>query len=224
MLTPRLDRVFVYTCGGKYSRKDIKRFIKYIRINKETGCWEWIGYLSPKRYGQFRINGVTILVHRAAIEMASGELIHDDKCVCHHCDNPRCVNVLICLFLGSHQDNMTDKVNKGRQKNGTTKLTWEIVKEIRRLWLTGKYTQLQLSNIYNITKATIGYIINNETWYDINYVFIKSINHSIKLSRDRVEDIRIKYATGNYTQKQLVKEYNISKSVISRIINNKTRK
>ena len=42
-----------------------------------------------------------------------------------------------------------------------------------------------------------------------------------KLNQEKVNEIRIKYNSGYYTQKQLAKEYNVSIATISLIINNK---
>ena len=186
MLIPKLDKVFCYILNGKYSIKDIKRFIKHIIINKETGCWEWTGRLGKNGYGIFRITKnrkqISIGAHRVAIEMTTGILIPDGQCVCHHCDNPRCVNVLVCLFLGTHQDNSDDKISKGRgafgkritenrqmvpsigENNGRAKLTWTKINNIRNDHATGKYTYKQLANKYNISESNICHIINNKTW------------------------------------------------------------
>ena len=231
MLIPKLTRVFTYTCNGKYSRKDIRRFLKYIRINRETGCWEWQRSLGTGGYGQFGIviNGkhINISTHRAAYEMSTGALIPEGKCVLHHCDNRKCVNILICLFLGTNKDNINDMVNKGRQtigeKHPGAKLTWEIIKEIRRLYNTGSYTQRKLAKIFNIDFGNIYYIVNNKTWIDEDYVPDKSIaiKHKNKLTQKQINKIRIDYNTGKYTQQQLANEFGVSHSNISLILSNK---
>jgi len=232
-LIPRLDRVFIYTCNGKYSKKWIKRFIRYIRINRETGCWEWIGPCYKNGYGRFNVrkNGKykTHKAYRAAMEMATGILIPEGMCVCHHCDNPRCINVLVCLFLGTTQENMTDMISKGRgnkstgEKHGGATHTWIEIKEIRRLWLTDKYTQRQLANIFKFDQPNISAIILNKKWHDPDYTPDKSINHTKKLTEEQVNKIRSDYATGEYTYKQLADRFNICVMEICRIINNKRR-
>lgn len=51
--------------------------------------------------------------------------------------------------------------------NGQSKLTRRDVKEIRRLYATGKYTQQELAEIFGVTQVNIGFIVRRETWKHI---------------------------------------------------------
>jgi hypothetical protein len=77
-----------------------------------NGCRNWTGQTIKDGYGRFRRQGKKVLAHRVAWELDHGP-IPPGMCICHRCDNPRCVNVSH-LFLGSHADNMADKGAKGR--------------------------------------------------------------------------------------------------------------
>jgi hypothetical protein len=98
-----------------------------------SGCWLWTAAWNPQGYGQFTMPKRPQLAHRMAWTFYKGEIptgVH----VLHKCDTPACVNP-DHLFLGSHQDNMTDAYRKGRvaigQKVGGCKLTAEQVIAIR---------------------------------------------------------------------------------------------
>ena len=57
---------------------------------------------------------------------------------------------------------ITSKENT--QHRRSSKLTLEKANEIRELYKTGKYTRKQLAEIYNVSRALIGMIINNKIW------------------------------------------------------------
>ena len=101
---------------------DIKeRFWSKTRVNKEhewggTPCVDWTASKVGKGYGQFRLNGAMTRAHRVAFELTNGE-IPDGLHVLHRCDRPECVNPEH-LFLGTHADNMADKIKKGRGPKG----------------------------------------------------------------------------------------------------------
>lgn len=87
------------------------------KVNKtDSGCWEWTGCSTKFGYGKTTVNGVSEYTHRLSYKYFKG-LIGEGLCVCHKCDNPKCFNP-DHLFLGTHQDNIKDKIAKGRSRNG----------------------------------------------------------------------------------------------------------
>ena len=79
-------------------------------------CDEWEFHKLPNGYGQFSVwfEGKThkVYAHRLMWMQDNGP-IPDGMVVMHTCDNPPCINIEH-LRLGTQQDNMVDKVTKGR--------------------------------------------------------------------------------------------------------------
>jgi hypothetical protein len=65
-------------------------------------------------YGRLVINGKYVGAHRVAYEVSKGRVM-EGLFVCHHCDNPPCCNPAH-LYAGTHQDNVDDKVRRGRAR------------------------------------------------------------------------------------------------------------
>ena len=78
-------------------------------------CWEWAGYRNAAGYGTVRVGGrggKPWLAHRLAFTVFVGP-IRDGMHVLHKCDNPACVRPSH-LFLGTNDDNIADRIRKGR--------------------------------------------------------------------------------------------------------------
>lgn len=87
------------------------------KVNKTDGCWVWTG-ATARGYGIILHDGHMWRAPRLSYLWAYGDL-PDGLLVCHACDNPACVRP-DHLFLGTQQDNVDDKMAKGR---------WRVPKE-----------------------------------------------------------------------------------------------
>ena len=87
----------------------------WAKVNKDTGtdCWEWIGSTHTGGYGTFKYYKKSILAHRMVMIFLGQD--PTGMCVCHSCDNVKCVNPAH-LFLGTSKDNTQDMIKKGRSK------------------------------------------------------------------------------------------------------------
>lgn len=137
-------------------------------------CWPWTAARKksdPTRgYGNFKLKShVTVGAHRVAYALYYGRS-PGPLLVCHHCDNPICVNPSH-LFLGTVQDNSDDMVAKGRtvirdqagDKNGAAKLTAENVEQIRARILRGE-TNTAIAVVFGVTHQAISRIRRGRSW------------------------------------------------------------
>lgn len=126
------------------------------------GCWVWKRGKSHG-YGQMRVHSVfgssPLYAHRVSYLLFYGAF-QKKLVVCHHCDNPVCVNPGH-LFLGTQSDNHKDMVSKGRhpkgEGNGQSKLTDADVAKIRTLALTMK--QWQIAEAFSLSQAQVSRIV-----------------------------------------------------------------
>lgn len=77
-----------------------------------TPCVEWPGVRNKPRYKRLALSGKRRMAHRMIWELNNGP-IPAGLCICHHCDNPSCLNI-DHLFLGTYKDNVHDMIAKGR--------------------------------------------------------------------------------------------------------------
>lgn len=147
----------------RLNKKQLNKF--WGKVQKTNGCWNWIGALTQKGYGNFRYGYKQLRVHRLSWMMHNGK-ISKDLLVCHSCDNPKCVNPKH-LFLGTHSDNRLDMYKKGRRKmfgenHPRAKLKKADVIDIRNLYKNNPRSLL--AKQFNTSISNIGLVINYKRW------------------------------------------------------------
>lgn len=143
-------------------------------------CWPWLGFCNHQGYGRTWINDKGYFAHRVIYALAHGDPIEsaalrDTKgrgFVRHTCDNPPCCNPAH-LLRGTHQDNMNDKVERGRQKqwgggigSPRAKFTADEVFFIR---LQKKYgaTLNALALLHDCSRSTISSMLYGRSYQDV---------------------------------------------------------
>lgn len=140
------------------------RFWSKVDKRGENECWNWKGCVGPKQYGSFAIKNSQITAHRMVFILQSGELPTYIQ-VCHTCDNRLCVNPNH-LFLGTNDDNVKDRVAKGRNaKYQPKRLSPEVAAHIRRLHKSG-YKQSDICKIFYVRYSVVNDICTGKSYKD----------------------------------------------------------
>lgn len=149
--------------------KAIKVFWSKVAITADIDrCWLWLASTDGRGYGKKYWHGKNDKAHRVSWMISVGE-IPNGLWVLHKCDNRLCVNPKH-LFLGTNQDNVTDRENKNRgnqpkgEKVGLAKLNANQVREIRKRYAEGGILYRELAAEYGVNECNIGHIITRWTW------------------------------------------------------------
>jgi len=126
-----------------------------------TPCILWEG-ASSHGYGQRTINRKIFKVHRLEWEKHHGPIPQGLQ-VLHKCDVRNCYNI-DHLFLGTHEDNMKDKVNKGRQPRGSQVLNAIIDEELVRLIYQAYGSQQRIADNFGVSQSTVSQIKRKISW------------------------------------------------------------
>jgi len=134
-----------------------RRFYDQIAMSDNPeDCWLWTGPQVGEGYGWYR-NWITrkpAYAHRIMWQLVNGP-IPRGKMICHHCDNPACVNPKH-IYLGNAGTNARDRSSRGR--NGTY-LTWNEACEIRRLRTEQGWSTTAIAEAYGKSSCSIRNVI-----------------------------------------------------------------
>jgi len=173
-------------------------------------CWPWKGSFTGLGYGQLKIRGKRWGAHRVSWRLAHGP-IPKGSCVCHHCDNPPCVNPAH-LFIGTHKDNSQDMVAKGRHYHPSS-MSLHQVRLLRVLYHTGLYTQAELACRFSLAQPTISAVTRG-----LLYAYAGGpTSQRRSLSHAEAAALRQRVSQGE-KQITLAKEFGVSKSAVSLIV------
>ncbi len=145
--------------------RDLGRFWGRVQRGDPAQCWHWQGYRNPAGYGQIKIDGCMRGAHRLAYWLGGQGELPPGAVVRHLCNCPACVNPAH-LAVGSHADNVQDRVAAGRsatgERNGRSKLTTEAARSIRAA--QGTTAAAELARQYGVHSRAIYLIWEGRNW------------------------------------------------------------
>ena len=135
-----------------------------LRFEIVGDCWEFNSVCTDNNgYPMVTLHGVQDRAYRHSFTFFKGK-IPKGLVIRHVCDNRLCINPSH-LTLGSHKDNVMDRVERDRsakgEKNGRSKLTEEQVLTIYKDNITPRS---RLANMFNVDPKVIRDIKNRKTW------------------------------------------------------------
>lgn len=142
-----------------FRKNTLDDFWRKVSKGSEDQCWLWQAGVNNRGYGQLNMSGELLLAHRVSYSLKYGEIPKGLE-VCHKCDNPTCCNPNH-LFLGTHSDNMVDRLRKGRQSNAV--LTPEKVKKAKEMKCNGVKNR-DIALLLQVSQSTIEKAIYSRTW------------------------------------------------------------
>ncbi len=157
----------------------------------DTPCWDCTSHCLSNGYPNIKRRGVSCSISRYIYQECFGHL-PTKILVRHKCDNPKCINPEH-LEAGSAQDNMNDKVNRGRQPSKM------IEEDVRAILLSSGYSDYDLAKMFNVNATTINAIRKGRTWKHVNitddnrrvgeklYLIIKDRNDALKSQNEGLQ-------------------------------------
>ena len=208
-----------------FSAEILARFEKLTK--RGDGCWQWQGKPDKDGYGCLRIGGRKVCKAHRAAWMIANNIDPGEKLICHHCDNPGCVNPAH-LYRGTIAENNKDRAKRNRSNptkgsdQWKAKLTDGLVASILSEYQPGITSQEELGKKFGVTQACICLILHGKHWKHVprpHEIVVGRKSGSKRMFTDEMEmEIVKEYLAGGASQQSLGFKYGVSQAKISLIV------
>jgi DNA-binding XRE family transcriptional regulator len=176
-----VDRIDEHVCAGRTVRRPLKGKLRKLHLHK--------GYphVGLNAEGRASTKAVHVLVAEAFLgpRPEGMQVAHGDG----NPANPRVENLRWATQVENAHDALIHGARAMADRAGASKLSWDEVREIRRIG--GSETQAALAERFGIKQTTVMSILLNRTWRDPSYVVPSARRKgSTKLTAEQIEQIR----------------------------------
>lgn len=149
------------------SERDQMRFWSKVALPNDQGCMLWTGKPNWQGYGRMDVRGRQIKAHRLSLFLSAGPPPTKKHETAHSCRNRICVSPLH-LSWKTRKENSDDRERDGTvprgERSGTTTLTAEQVRSMRRQYAAGGVRQIDLGKQFGVAQTTVSQIVTGKFW------------------------------------------------------------
>ena len=170
----------------------VEQFWSKVAVKSKDQCWEWLGARYHGKYGYFKgrvrhpetDQPIGLAAHRYSYLLHNKEMPFD-LFVCHHCDNPGCVNPHH-LYLGSCQRNTQDACDRGLighvkgSRHGRSKLNEQQVEQIYIQFYVYQESKKDIAKKMGVSYCIVDNILTGYRWKHLHKELTKKYSPKVK--------------------------------------------
>ena len=158
------------------TKRDLaERFWSKVDIKGPNECWLWKASTLDGKYGQFWYRGKMIGAHIIAMKL-TGHPKPPGLIARHSCSKRyRCCNPAHITW-GTEEENIREAFDRGeRKKHYPSRLTPELVFELRTIYGAGGTSHRKLARQYDIPRQTLVDALNGKTFKNVQLSQLKQL-------------------------------------------------